>query len=350
MRPYARGSGGSNDSTVAVAPDWRCSSTSCCSRAEVSRGWSPETTRSSRTSPTLPRAARSESPVPSGRCWTATSIPSKACTVAGATTSTSGSGPSGWTAATTQSTRRRPSSGWRCFGVADFIRVPRPAAMMTAARSLIATGAPGFEPGIAGPKPAALPLGYAPPPGKGKSCLCAPVIRKEVGEGGDGDDGDDPDRDPLEDEGEQHHEESHRLRRGCDPREMPPDVPLHRPSREDVEGEHDHADHQHGPAREIVRDRDDDALDDGGPEGELQPPLAQPTAAARAPRLDHRLRCGHKSTVPRWCRQPGARPGIEAALRGTRALGVQEQPVDGGTGAGDVGAERTQRTQLVCKR
>jgi hypothetical protein len=24
-------------------------------------------------------------------------------------------------------------------------------------------GAPGFEPGIAGPKPAALPLGYAPP-------------------------------------------------------------------------------------------------------------------------------------------------------------------------------------------
>jgi hypothetical protein len=25
------------------------------------------------------------------------------------------------------------------------------------------TGAPGFEPGIAGPKPAALPLGYAPP-------------------------------------------------------------------------------------------------------------------------------------------------------------------------------------------
>ena|SRR5215831_7131006 len=25
-------------------------------------------------------------------------------------------------------------------------------------------GAPGFEPGIAGPKPAALPLGYAPPP------------------------------------------------------------------------------------------------------------------------------------------------------------------------------------------
>src|SRR5207253_9892764 len=40
----------------------------------------------------------------------------------------------------------------------------RPAAMTTAARSFVAirAGAPGFEPGIAGPKPAALPLGYAP--------------------------------------------------------------------------------------------------------------------------------------------------------------------------------------------
>src|SRR6202030_3650708 len=49
-------------------------------------------------------------------------------------------------------------------GVADFTRVPRPAAMTTAARSVLAirAGAPGFEPGIAGPKPAALPLGYAP--------------------------------------------------------------------------------------------------------------------------------------------------------------------------------------------
>src|SRR5439155_1644755 len=67
----------------------------------------------------------------------------------------------------TQSTSRRPSSGWRCFGVSERIRFPRPAAMTTAAslRSFTGdgAGAPGFEPGIAGPKPAALPLGYAPP-------------------------------------------------------------------------------------------------------------------------------------------------------------------------------------------
>ena len=37
----------------------------------------------------------------------------------------------------TQSTSGRPRSGWRCFGVADFIRVPRPAAMTTAARGCV---------------------------------------------------------------------------------------------------------------------------------------------------------------------------------------------------------------------
>src|SRR3954465_8035601 len=38
-----------------------------------------------------------------------------------------------------------------------------PAAITTApSLMLIDAGAPGFEPGIAGPKPAALPLGYAP--------------------------------------------------------------------------------------------------------------------------------------------------------------------------------------------
>src|SRR4029077_18073035 len=63
---------------------------------------------------------------------------------------------------------RRPSTGCRSFGTAERIRVPSPAAMTTAAigvsvtRGVSMAGAPGFEPGIAGPKPAALPLGYAP--------------------------------------------------------------------------------------------------------------------------------------------------------------------------------------------
>src|SRR4051794_7880852 len=40
-------------------------------------------------------------------------------------------------------------------------------------------GAPGFEPGIAGPKPAALPLGYAPPhPSIGTNPSVHPVVNQ----------------------------------------------------------------------------------------------------------------------------------------------------------------------------
>ena len=53
-------------------------------------------------------------------------------------------------------------------GSVERMRVPSPAAITTAASGLFdaiaRAGAPGFEPGIAGPKPAALPLGYAPTP------------------------------------------------------------------------------------------------------------------------------------------------------------------------------------------
>ncbi len=66
----------------------------------------------------------------------------------------------------------RPSAGRAAGGgasaTAERIRVPRPAAMTTAASRVGSVtggqmaGAPGFEPGITGPKPAALPLGYAP--------------------------------------------------------------------------------------------------------------------------------------------------------------------------------------------
>ena len=67
----------------------------------------------------------------------------------------------------------RPSAGRGsdagASGVAERMRVPRPPAMTTAASlgrdsDTVGTlaGAPGFEPGITGPKPVALPLGHAP--------------------------------------------------------------------------------------------------------------------------------------------------------------------------------------------
>ena len=134
-------------------------------------GVSPERTSTSSAPSSAARAERTASPVPSGRSWTATSSPSKLAALSGDETTTSGSAPSGRAASTTQSTIRRPSSGCRCFGAAERIRVPSPPAITTAARSrrhhgITMAGAPGFEPGITGPKPVALPLGHAPEHGR----------------------------------------------------------------------------------------------------------------------------------------------------------------------------------------
>src|SRR3954451_21706569 len=186
MRPYARVSGGANESTVAAAPSLRWVSRSARSNSVVSSGVSPESTS---TSPLCPsrrvRAERTASPVPSGCSCTATSFPSNAARLSGDVTITSGCGSSARAASTTQSSSRRPSSPCRCFGVADRMRVQRPAAITTAARLLgiwAMAGAPGFEPGIAGPKPAALPLGYAPPEHHGNEAPTRAQILAPVGE------------------------------------------------------------------------------------------------------------------------------------------------------------------------
>ena len=129
---------------------------------------SPERTSTSSTAPSsASRAQRTASPVPRGSSWTTTGMPSNAAAVAGAATTTSGSTPSARADSSTQSTIRRPRIGCRCFGTSERMRVPSPAAMTTAPRVLspfddTEAGAPGFEPGITGPKPVALPLGHAP--------------------------------------------------------------------------------------------------------------------------------------------------------------------------------------------
>ena len=116
------------------------------------------------------RAQRTASPVPSGCSCTATSTPARRRRRSSAARRRRRSGRrrARAAAASTQSTMRRPSTGCRCFGTAERMRVPSPAAITAAAIGVSVTagsmmaGAPGFEPGIAGPKPAALPLGYAP--------------------------------------------------------------------------------------------------------------------------------------------------------------------------------------------
>ena len=81
--------------------------------------------------------------------------------------------------------------------------------MTTAASRSVKAGAPGFEPGIAGPKPAALPLGYAPKSSAAKCCsapLGSPEVRKEVHERDDREGGDENERDDPDDEGQDHDE------------------------------------------------------------------------------------------------------------------------------------------------
>ena len=63
-----------------------------------------------------------------------------ASAVSGEATTTSRSAPSGRAASITQSTMRRPSSGCRCFGSAERMRVPRPPAITTAASLVGITG------------------------------------------------------------------------------------------------------------------------------------------------------------------------------------------------------------------
>src|SRR5439155_24073272 len=105
----------------------------------VSSGWSPDSTITSSASPTAARAERTASPVPSGTSWITTDRSANSSPVSGDATTTSGSAARACPRPITQSTIRRPSSGCRCFGVAERIRVPWPAAITTAASEVSVT-------------------------------------------------------------------------------------------------------------------------------------------------------------------------------------------------------------------
>ena len=79
-------------------------------------------------------AVATASPVPRASPARPPRASSYASRVSGDATTTSGDAFSGRAVSSTQSTIRRPRSGWRCFGVAERMRVPRPAAMTIAER------------------------------------------------------------------------------------------------------------------------------------------------------------------------------------------------------------------------
>src|SRR5437764_4713357 len=94
------------------------------------------------------------------------------------------------------------------------MRVPSPAAITTAASGFVVelmrmAGAPGFEPGVAGPKPAALPLGYAPASvGPFRGPVDEEEVQRDHREHAGGDEGEHLDPVP-----EEHDDHCERLRR-----------------------------------------------------------------------------------------------------------------------------------------
>src|SRR5487761_993952 len=297
-RPDARASAGSNESTVAAAPARRCVSTSASTVSAVSAGTSPFSTS---TSPSVPsraaRAARTASPVPSAASWTATSRSSYEPALSGDATTTIRATPASRAAAITQSTMRRPRSGCRCFGVALFMRVPRPPASTTAARSsamcqLKMAGAPGFEPGITGPKPVALPLGHAPS-GVG---ILAPV-REDEEQGDEREQAHEHDRRPEDDEGENGRNHGQKLRYGENPRGLMERVRAGSPTAVPVEDDRRDRKGDDREAGDVVEDRDDDRLGGGDPKGHARPPRPEPAARPARPVLD-RVRRVHEPCQP----------------------------------------------------
>src|ERR1700738_2298854 len=103
----------------------------------VTSGASPNTTSTGPRCPlSWPSAALAACPVPSGLVWTTVGWGAKAAATALAPGATTTNTLADFRRATFSSTWRsmgQPASGWRTLGVADFMRVPAPAASTTTA-------------------------------------------------------------------------------------------------------------------------------------------------------------------------------------------------------------------------
>src|SRR5581483_5935633 len=101
-------------------------------------------------------------------------------------------------------------------------------------------GAPGFEPGIAGPKPAALPLGYAPLRTEYKGAPAGPSAMpfgEEEHQRDDREQCDDRDRDGFHEAERERHAEEKKLRRRQDPAHVANHVGAARTARVPPEGD-----------------------------------------------------------------------------------------------------------------
>ena len=141
-------------------------------------------------------------------------------------------------------------------------RLPSPPAMTTAASSLrdsvtvgTLAGAPGFEPGITGPKPVALPLGHAPRLGK----LILAAVAQEDDERDDGQEHERNDREGGQNERQRGNEHDRQLRYRKDPGGLAHVLPAGLSAGGHVEHDREDRDEDYRPPRDRP-DEDEDAL------------------------------------------------------------------------------------------
>src|SRR5262245_16416818 len=158
----------------------------------------------------------------------------------------------------TQSTIRRPSSGWRCFGVALFMRVPIPPAITTAASDFAMSVRSGWGARIRtwdhGTKTRGLTAWLRP-----RAVAILAAVNEEIGEPEDGDDDQPADESPLHNPPERGEDKREQLRRREDPEHLTDDVRLGVPAEQ--MGQHgDDRESHHRPLRQVVGEDDDEAL------------------------------------------------------------------------------------------
>src|SRR5207247_8891316 len=103
---------------------------------------------------------------------------------------------------------------------------------------------------------------------------------------------------------QRHHAEDHGegLRGGGDPGELPTRVGVERASGEKVERDDRRRDDDHRPPGEVFLDRNQDPLENGNTQGDLQAALGKPPADPASRRPASLLT--HARNLPRWGHAP----------------------------------------------
>src|SRR5262249_26959393 len=98
------------------------------------------------------------------------------------------------------------------------------------------------------------------------------------------------------------------------------------------------------PAGEVLLDRDENPLENGNTEGDLQAPLVKPPADSAL--WGPRSLVTHARNLPRWTHDPYPASALDGKRRGLRLRTLSEEGVDDRTGPGDIGAEGAERAQF----